>query len=87
MDITRIDPKAALFACRAQRKTSKGYLQQFISWMPVDAARVLDVGSGTGILALQLAERAPFVIGLDTSPAMISLARKEQIESGKTNVT
>jgi ubiquinone/menaquinone biosynthesis C-methylase UbiE len=86
MDITRIDPKAALFACRAQHRISKGYLQQLVSWMPVGAARVLDVGSGTGALALQLAGRASFVVGVDTSPTMIGLARKSQTESGKANV-
>jgi ubiquinone/menaquinone biosynthesis C-methylase UbiE len=86
MDITRIDPGAALFACRAQRRASKGFLRQTVSWMPAGAAHVLDVGSGTGILALQLAERASFVVGLDTSPAMIGLARKSQTESGKANV-
>ncbi|MGE5819604.1 MAG: class I SAM-dependent methyltransferase, partial [Deltaproteobacteria bacterium] len=86
MDITRIDPKAALFACRGQRRVSKGYLRQFVSWMPVGAARVLDVGSGTGALALQLAGRASFVVGVDISPTMIGLARKSQTESGKANV-
>jgi len=85
MDMTRINPRAALFACRAQRRVSRGFLRQFVSWMPVGAARVLDVGSGTGTLALQLAERASFVVGVDTSPAMIGLARKSQIESGKAN--
>jgi ubiquinone/menaquinone biosynthesis C-methylase UbiE len=86
MDITRIDPRAALFACRAQRRVSRGFLRQTVSWMPAGAARVLDIGSGTGILALQLAERASFVVGLDTSAAMIDLARKSQTESGKANV-
>lgn len=86
MDITRLDPKAALFACRGNHRASKGYLQEFVSWMPVGAARVLDVGSGPGTLALQLAERASFVVGVDTSPTMMGLARKSQAESGKTNV-
>jgi len=85
MDITTIDPRAALFACRAQRRASRGFLRQFVSWMPVGAARVLDVGSGTGTLALQLAERASFVVGVDASSTMIGLARKNQTESGKAN--
>jgi ubiquinone/menaquinone biosynthesis C-methylase UbiE len=86
MDITRIDPEAALFACRAEHRVRKGYLQQLVSWTPADAKRALDVGSGTGALALQLAERASFVIGVDTSLTMVDLARENQRESGKTNV-
>ncbi|MGE5306139.1 MAG: class I SAM-dependent methyltransferase [Alphaproteobacteria bacterium] len=86
MDITRIDPQAAMFACRSHHRDSKGYHQQFLSWMPPGAARVLDVGSGPGFMALQLAEFATFVVGVDSSPAMIGLARKNQSESGKANV-
>jgi ubiquinone/menaquinone biosynthesis C-methylase UbiE len=86
MDITRIDPRTALFACRARHRASKGFFRRFISWMPANAARVLDVGSGTGTLALQLAEHASFVVGVDTSQTMMELARKSQNESGKTNV-
>jgi ubiquinone/menaquinone biosynthesis C-methylase UbiE len=86
MDITRIDPEAAGFACRAHRRASKGRLQQFVSWVPANAARALDVGSGTGILALKLAQRVSFVVGVDTSLTMVDLARKNQRESGKTNV-
>lgn len=86
MDITRIDPEAALFACRGEHRARKGYLQQLVSWMPANAKRALDIGSGTGTLALQLAERASFVVGVDTSLTMMDLARKSQRESGKTNV-
>jgi len=86
MEITKIDPEAALFAYRARHRAAKGWLQQFVSWMPAETALVLDVGSGTGALAVQLAERAPFVVGVDVSPTMIGLARKNQSESGKTNV-
>ena len=86
MDITKIEPEAALFAYRARHRESKKWLEQFVSWMPPEAALVLDVGSGTGTLALQLAERASFVVGVDASPTMIGLARKNEAESGKTNV-
>jgi ubiquinone/menaquinone biosynthesis C-methylase UbiE len=86
MDITRIDPQAAMFACRSHHKDSKGYHQQFASWIPAGAMQVLDIGSGPGFLALQLAEFASFVVGVDSSPTMMGLARKSQTESGKTNV-
>jgi ubiquinone/menaquinone biosynthesis C-methylase UbiE len=85
-DISRIDPEAALFACRACHRVSKGYFGQFVSWAPANAARALDVGSGTGTLALQLADRASFVVGVDSSLTMVELARQSQSESGKTNV-
>jgi ubiquinone/menaquinone biosynthesis C-methylase UbiE len=86
MDFTDIDPQSAVFACRGLCRTSTRYYEQFVSWMPAGASRVLDVGSGTGTLALRLAERASFVIGVDTSPTMMALARRSQTESHKTNV-
>ena len=36
---------------------------------------VLDVGCGTGRVALALAEAGHFVVGIDSSPAMLTLAR------------
>lgn len=75
-----------MFASRAHRRASRGRLQEVVSWMPANTSRVLDIGSGTGALALQLAERASFVVGVDTSPTMMGLARKHQSESGRTNV-
>jgi ubiquinone/menaquinone biosynthesis C-methylase UbiE len=38
--------------------------------------RVLDIGSGTGNAALLAAERGGRVIGIDTSPRLINIARK-----------
>ena len=86
MDITRIDPRAALFACRAQRRAPKERLQQIVSWAPANTSRALDVGSGTGALALKLASRASFVVGIDTSPTLLELAQKKPKEPGEANV-
>jgi ubiquinone/menaquinone biosynthesis C-methylase UbiE len=46
---------------------------------PLDA---LDVGCGTGFLALELAERGHRVTGVDFAPAMIGLARRKAAERG-----
>lgn len=49
-------------------------------------ARVLDVGTGTGILALTAAEYASSVVGVDVNPKAVALAKKNAIENGIKNV-
>jgi len=44
--------------------------------MPSSCHRALDVGCGDGVLTQKLASRAHHVIGIDSSPDMIALARK-----------
>lgn len=43
--------------------------------VPSGCQRALDVGSGDGLLARQLAERAAEVVGVDPTPAMVKTAR------------
>ncbi|QVQ51945.1 class I SAM-dependent methyltransferase [Spiractinospora alimapuensis] len=43
--------------------------------VPTGCERALDVGSGDGLLARQLADRATEVVGVDPTPAMITTAR------------
>lgn len=47
------------------------------SWLPEPPAAVLDVGCGTGSLALLLAEEGHTVTGVDLSPRMAELARRK----------
>jgi ubiquinone/menaquinone biosynthesis C-methylase UbiE len=41
---------------------------------PLEGSRVLDVGTGTGTLALSLAKRGALVVGVDAAPRMIRRA-------------
>jgi SAM-dependent methyltransferase len=47
--------------------------------------RVLDLGVGTGVVSLALAERGFFVTGVDHSPAMLAVARTKALERGLDN--
>jgi len=49
--------------------------------------RVLDVGCGTGALAVAMAEDVRHVHGIDLSPEMLQLARGRVSEAGLENVT
>lgn len=46
-------------------------------WIPDDGVDVLDVGCGTGSLALVLAEQGHLVTGVDLSPTMVEHARRK----------
>ena len=45
------------------------------SWLPDRACDILDLGCGTGSLSLLAAEQGHLVTGVDSSPAMVDLAR------------
>jgi SAM-dependent methyltransferase len=53
------------------------WLQTLSGLMPPAPAEVLDVGTGTGFLALLLAELGYRVVGLDLSPEMLQIARSK----------
>ncbi|WP_436908984.1 class I SAM-dependent methyltransferase [Halosimplex marinum] len=47
-------------------------------WVGDDPGRTLDVGCGTGVVALLLAELGHEVVGLDAAPAMLDQARAKR---------
>lgn len=46
-------------------------------WLPARAGDVLDLGCGTGSLSLLAAEQGHRITGVDSSPAMVALAREK----------
>ncbi|MGP3977990.1 class I SAM-dependent methyltransferase [Streptomyces sp. 8N114] len=61
------------------------FLQEYFALSPEDS--VLDLGCGTGQLAIPLAPRVRAVIGMDPEPDMLRLARKAAGERGVRNAT
>lgn len=59
----------------------RGFL---VSRIPADAARVLDVASGTAAVAIELARRSPerLVLGIDQSPEMLAAGRARVEQAG-----
>ncbi len=61
-------------------------LLEFISEEPLAEMRILDVGCGSGALALELAPLAKFVVGIDISAEEIDRARRLARRMGMANV-
>jgi len=49
---------------------------------PIDGSRALDMATGPGTIALELAARGCSVVGIDTSPQQIAAARRVALERG-----
>lgn len=52
--------------------------------IPLDGAKVLDVGCGGGILAESMAEKGADVLGIDLAEAPLAVARLHALETGAT---
>lgn len=82
MSSDRAQQNAALFGAVSSTYDELGFLslaaQFFAEQVPVQPGqRVLDVGSGTGAVALALAKVGAQVTGVDLSPEMVALARQK----------
>lgn len=56
-------------------RVRRAWAERLRSWLPERASDVLDLGCGTGSLSLLASEQGHHVTGVDSSPAMIDLAR------------
>jgi 2-polyprenyl-3-methyl-5-hydroxy-6-metoxy-1,4-benzoquinol methylase len=61
---------------------SDRYQAWLLRHLPARFEAALDVGCGTGALAVQLAERAQQVVGIDLSPEMIRRAQARTMHAG-----
>lgn len=61
-------------------ETQEQVIADFLA--PLDGARILDVGTGTGRAAIALARRGAVVTGVDASAEMLAVARRRAAEEG-----
>lgn len=78
----RADSYAVLI--RSTKDPSLPVFLEAVQPLPVD--RMLDVGCGSGLFAIQLAALVERVVGVDLSPAMLDQARRAQADAGVSNV-
>jgi SAM-dependent methyltransferase len=78
--------QAAAYAALIRRNPDPGLAQLLETARPAAQARVLDVGCGTGRIAVALAGVVGHVTGVDLTPAMLDQARATQAEAGVANV-
>ncbi|GLW70879.1 SAM-dependent methyltransferase [Kitasatospora phosalacinea] len=62
--------------------TRRAWQRRLADWLPGEGLDVLDVGCGTGSLALLLAEAGHRVTGVDLAPAMVDRARQKFAAAG-----
>src|SRR5690606_32842337 len=78
--------QAQAYAARIRRNPAPGLAHLLETARPASGASVLDVGCGTGRIALALASVVGHVTGVDLTPAMLDQARAAQGEAGASNV-
>lgn len=65
--------------------SAKENVAEFIQQMPQNQSSALDIGCGTGRLAIALAEYFESVIGIDISPGMIHCAKRKSLDITNTD--
>jgi ubiquinone/menaquinone biosynthesis C-methylase UbiE len=68
------DVAACYDATRGGEQRGEEYAAELDRRLPADASPILEIGVGTGVVALGLRRRGRPVIGLDVSPAMLARA-------------
>lgn len=81
------DPFATEFAFWVQHVNPRRYDAMLGADLPPVVDLAVDAGCGPGQLALFLASRARRVVGIDASPAMLTVAQQEQRRRGLANVS
>jgi ubiquinone/menaquinone biosynthesis C-methylase UbiE len=77
--------QASHFAAAAA-VTHRDLVQRFVDAVPADAAAILDVACGPGIISAALAPRAREVVAFDLTPEMLTKARRRCADAGLSNV-
>jgi len=69
------------------RKNHKQRIESIIEDLNVSpTSRILDIGSGPGIISIPLAERVSHLTAVDPSPGMIAVLKEKMVEQGVSNI-
>ncbi|MDU7190550.1 MAG: peptide chain release factor N(5)-glutamine methyltransferase [Enterobacter sp.] len=71
------------------RERGGNHVEQALARLPVSSCRILDLGTGTGAIALALATERPdcAITAVDVMPDAVALAQRNVERLGLTNVT
>jgi ubiquinone/menaquinone biosynthesis C-methylase UbiE len=84
--LTSVYNSAVAAAVNIEDESRQKRLSNFIEFAGLPAGgTVLDIGAGTGVLAMQMAKRADVnVVGIDISPAMLERAELERLKGDRS---
>lgn len=67
------------------RKTYKKILFHLNSELE-STQKILDIGTGTGIIPFSICPKVKYIVATDISPEMIKIAKQKQVSSGMENI-